>query len=196
MALVVGRWLGVDATQLRHGLAAATGMPGRMERLVFDAVASAAGRAGASRPGHAGGRGRSIVVWHDAYNANPDSMAAALDHVERVGGERWVLVLGDMLELGEASSAEHAAVRRRVAAMQRQGLVKRVAWVGEAMGGPADGAAMRAIAEAVEPGEVVLLKGSRAMRLERVVAGLVERWGEPGSSVDGPGKACGVTLAG
>ncbi len=52
-----------------------------------------------------------VVVVNDAYNANPDSMRAALDAVAamHVTGERWA-VLGGMLELGPDSDAEHAAV--------------------------------------------------------------------------------------
>ncbi|MEO0587650.1 MAG: Mur ligase family protein [Planctomycetota bacterium] len=183
MALVVGRWLGVDATQLRHGLAAAVGMPRRMERLVF------------------GGRPRQVVVWDDAYNANPDSMRHALDHVERLGrgrrserGGRLVVVLGDMLELGATSEAEHAAVRERVAGLMKRGVVDAAHWVGPLMGGAADDGAIEAIVGAIEPGDEVVLKASRDTRLVRVLAGLAERFGAPASSVDGLGSGSGVVL--
>ncbi|MEM0913519.1 MAG: Mur ligase family protein [Planctomycetota bacterium] len=170
MGLVVGRWLGVDSTQLRHGLAGVTGMPGRMERLEFST--------GGPEP---------IIVWHDAYNANPDSMVAALDHVEKLGGSPWRLVLGDMLELGEATAEEHDRVHQRVESMRRREMIASAAWVGDAMGGPSDDAAVWAIADGIEPGERVLLKGSRGMRLERVVERLTARWGEPRSSLDALG---------
>ncbi|MEM6333460.1 MAG: UDP-N-acetylmuramoyl-tripeptide--D-alanyl-D-alanine ligase [Planctomycetota bacterium] len=183
MALVVGRWLGVDATQLRHGLAAAVGMPRRMERLVF------------------GGRAGEVVVWDDAYNANPDSMRHALDHVERLGRggpskrrERLVVVLGDMLELGAGSAAEHAAARARVAGLIERGVVDAAHWVGERMGGAADDGAIEAIVASIEPGDEVVLKASRDTRLVRVVEGLRTRFGVPASSVDGLGTGSGVVL--
>ncbi|MEO0964788.1 MAG: UDP-N-acetylmuramoyl-tripeptide--D-alanyl-D-alanine ligase [Planctomycetota bacterium] len=171
MGLVVGRWLGVDATQLRHGLAAVTGMAGRMERLEFTTDREP------------------IVVWHDAYNANPDSVVAALDYVEALRGSPWLLVMGDMLELGHASANEHDKVHQRVESMRRRLMIERVAWVGDWMGGPSDDASVAAIAAGIGPGDRVLLKGSRGMRLERVVAGLSARWGEPRSSVEGLGTA-------
>ena len=56
----------------------------------------------------------------DAYNANPTSMAAALDSFAHVKAERKMVVLGDMKELGEVSQAEHNSILNRLAELQLQ----------------------------------------------------------------------------
>ena len=58
------------------------------------------------------GRNRLII---DAYNANPTSMAAALDNFARIPDERKMMILGDMFELGDDSAAEHQRVADRAA---------------------------------------------------------------------------------
>jgi UDP-N-acetylmuramoyl-tripeptide--D-alanyl-D-alanine ligase len=110
-----------------------------------------------------------VVVVNDAYNANPDSMRAALDAVAamHVEGERWA-VLGGMLELGPDSDAEHAAVGAYAA---RLGFDHVVA-VGEGARPLADAApgsewvpdtdaAHDLLAARLRDGDVVLLKSSR-----------------------------------
>ncbi|MGW5238987.1 UDP-N-acetylmuramoyl-tripeptide--D-alanyl-D-alanine ligase [Monashia sp. NPDC004114] len=110
-----------------------------------------------------------VVVVNDAYNANPDSMRAALDAVAAMAatGERWA-VLGGMLELGPDSDAEHAAVGAYAA---RLGLDHIVA-VGAGARPIADAApgsewvedsdAAHDLLEArLRPGDIVLLKSSR-----------------------------------
>ena len=56
----------------------------------------------------------------DAYNANPTSMAAALDSFAHVKAERKMVILGDMKELGEVSQAEHNSILNRLAELQLQ----------------------------------------------------------------------------
>jgi UDP-N-acetylmuramoyl-tripeptide--D-alanyl-D-alanine ligase len=110
-----------------------------------------------------------VVVVNDAYNANPDSMRAALDAVAamRTTGQRWA-VLGGMLELGPDSDAEHAGVGEYAAKL---GLDHVVA-VGEGARPIADAfpgsewvvdtdAAHDLVSTRVRPGDVVLLKSSR-----------------------------------
>lgn len=64
-----------------------------------------------------------ISLIRDCYNANPDSVAAALDFVDSVEWpKRKVCVLGSMLELGDSSEAEHRAIGRRVAESTMDGL--------------------------------------------------------------------------
>lgn len=113
------------------------------------------------------GRNRLIV---DAYNANPTSMAAALDNFGRIRSGAKMVILGDMRELGEASDAEHQAVADRIA---RLGC--REAWlVGPNFArtrheGCRTFADVEAVKQALaaEPvaGRLILIKGSNATRL-------------------------------
>jgi UDP-N-acetylmuramoyl-tripeptide--D-alanyl-D-alanine ligase len=122
-----------------------------------------------------------LVVIDDAYNANPESMAAALDALAGVGRDRMVAVLGEMLELGDGSHAAHVEVGRLAAELG----VDRVVAVGAGAAGIAEGAGERGTAvadvdEAVRelsawlaPADVVLVKASRGVRLERVTEALL-----------------------
>ncbi len=123
-----------------------------------------------------------VTVINDAYNANPDSMRAALEALTAVGaGRRTWAVLGRMGELGDEAAAAHAGV---AAAARRLGVDELVA-----VDSPDYGAA-RAVAgidEAAEllraelrPGDVVLVKASRAAGLEKLAAALLAG-AEPGS---------------
>ena len=116
------------------------------------------------------------ILINDCYNANPDSMRAALDDLaaREVAGRR-VAVLGDMRELG-ADAAEH---HREVGEIARKGGVELLIGVGELAPGYGPdlhvthaGAAAQALREALQPGDIVLIKGSRAVRLERVAEDL------------------------
>ena len=121
--------------------------------------------------------GGEIVVINDAYNANPDSMAAALETVAAMPG-RHLAVLGRMHELGDFEAEAHRAAGALAASLGFS-----VVAVGDDPGF-ADGAGEMAdsvadVAAAVEllrativPGDVVLVKASRAAGLESVVAGL------------------------
>jgi UDP-N-acetylmuramoyl-tripeptide--D-alanyl-D-alanine ligase len=122
-----------------------------------------------------------LVVIDDAYNANPESMAAALQALAGVGRDRMVAVLGEMLELGDDSHAAHVEVGRLAAELG----VDRVVAVGAGAAGIAEGAGERGTAvadvdEAVRgltawlaPTDVVLVKASRGVRLERVTEALL-----------------------
>jgi UDP-N-acetylmuramoyl-tripeptide--D-alanyl-D-alanine ligase len=114
------------------------------------------------------------VLIADCYNANPASMAAALRHLVALAGERRpVAVLGDMAELGEAAPEFH----RDVGAMAQQLDVDVIAVgpLARDYGGRwyADRDALLAdLDDLLEPGDAVLVKGSRAMGLEVVVEAL------------------------
>lgn len=106
-----------------------------------------------------------VVVVNDAYNANPDSVRAALDALAaiRTTGRRWA-VLGEMLELGDDSAAEHAGV----GAYAGQLGIDHVVAVGEgarAIGAtdwlPDIDAAYDFLSRRLRPGDVILLKSSR-----------------------------------
>jgi UDP-N-acetylmuramoyl-tripeptide--D-alanyl-D-alanine ligase len=121
-----------------------------------------------------------VLVINDAYNANPLSMLAALDHLtERAQGRRRVAVLGDMAELGPDAPAYH----REIGEALRAAGVEEVIAVGALAAGYLEGGAHGKTAEgpdeAVEllravlrPGDVVLVKGSRAVGLESVAQNL------------------------
>jgi UDP-N-acetylmuramoyl-tripeptide--D-alanyl-D-alanine ligase len=121
------------------------------------------------------------VLIVDAYNANPTSMAAALENFSNVSADCKVALLGDMLELGEESLAEHVAVIRSACS---RGL-NRVCFVGKefkAASSEVEGdilsdarffetsAELAAyLAEEQLSGATVLIKGSRGTRMENVI---------------------------
>jgi UDP-N-acetylmuramoyl-tripeptide--D-alanyl-D-alanine ligase len=115
------------------------------------------------------------LLINDAWNANPVAMQAALEHlVERADGRRTVVVLGDMAELGADGPRHHAEVAREI---DRLGIdvVVGVGELSRVYGGEwaADAAAAAALARnIVEPGDAVLVKGSRAVGLEIVADAL------------------------
>jgi UDP-N-acetylmuramoyl-tripeptide--D-alanyl-D-alanine ligase len=112
-----------------------------------------------------------ILLVNDCYNANPVSMRAALDHLSTLPAKRRIAVLGEMRELGPDAVAYH----RETGAHARQLEIGPIIGVGELAHEYAPDAwaedAERAIplVEAlVEPGDVLLVKGSRAIGLELV----------------------------
>ena len=127
-----------------------------------------------------------VLILNDAYNANPESMRAALETLAWIGRDRpgrtWA-VLGPMAELGDIATAEHETVGRLAAQLK----VGRLVAVGEpaqpiARGASAAGldavcvpdteAAITLLREQVRPGDVVLVKASRSASLERVAVAL------------------------
>jgi len=123
--------------------------------------------------------GRFTVV-NDAYNANPQSVAGALETVAAMPG-RHVAVLGEMAELGPVAAEEHARVGRLV---RELGFISLVA-VGSPYGLAAAAgdiaieaedadAAYDAVSATVDQGDVVLVKASRAVGLEHLAARLIE----------------------
>ncbi|WP_460370276.1 UDP-N-acetylmuramoyl-tripeptide--D-alanyl-D-alanine ligase, partial [Actinocorallia lasiicapitis] len=130
-----------------------------------------------------------VTIINDAYNANPESMRAALDTLVRMSeGKRAFAVLGHMAELGTASVAEHEKIGQHAA---RSGVVCLIAvgpaaapllegaeqvgsWNGECVQVDDVGSAATALRSRLRPQDVVLLKGSRVAGLERVARALVE----------------------
>jgi UDP-N-acetylmuramoyl-tripeptide--D-alanyl-D-alanine ligase len=121
-----------------------------------------------------------IVLVNDCYNANPVSMRAALDHLASLEAERSVAVLGEMGELGPDSPSFH----REVGEHARVAGIDFVVGVGapardydpdELVADPGEAAEL--LAARLEPGDVVLVKGSRSAGLEAVaeqLPGLME----------------------
>jgi len=135
-------------------------------------------------------RADGLTVVNDAYNANPESVDAALRALTAMAaGRRTWAVLGEMLELGAASTAEHEAVGRLARSLGVDRLVvvgdgARAVHAGAVADGAVDGegsvhvpdvaAALALLRPQLGAGDVVLVKASRGAGLERVAAGLLE----------------------
>ena len=130
---------------------------------------------GASRIELSGLRGEEIalanggVLINDCWNANPASMRAALAELAKRNGGRRIAVLGGMAELGPDGSRYHREIGELLVPLDHVIAVGELArgygtgeWVQDA-----DEAAKR-LAELLQPGDVVLVKGSRSVGLERV----------------------------
>jgi UDP-N-acetylmuramoyl-tripeptide--D-alanyl-D-alanine ligase len=131
-----------------------------------------------------------LRLLDDTYNANPDSVRAALAALAAgAGAARRVVVLGDMLELGPISESAHREVGRAVAASGAAEFIGVGRWAQAAVeaarrGGLAESHHVSTFEDTVAlllkrlaPGDAVLVKGSRGMRMERVVDALVARFG-------------------
>jgi UDP-N-acetylmuramoyl-tripeptide--D-alanyl-D-alanine ligase len=138
-------------------------------------------------------RGDGVTVINDAYNANPESVRAALHALRHLAQDgRGFAILGHMAELGEVSRASHEDIGELAARAGLAGLIavgeeaapilagaRRVrSWTGEALAVPDGTAALDALANQLKPGDVVLVKASRAARLEGVAA-LLARGDDP-----------------
>ncbi|MDI1290817.1 MAG: UDP-N-acetylmuramoyl-tripeptide--D-alanyl-D-alanine ligase, partial [bacterium] len=173
-AVAVARRLGISDGAIVAGLAGAKGPPMRMER------------------SEVGG----VTFINDAYNANPDSMLRSLDTFFAIAAEagalRAVLVLGDMLELGGQAAALHREVLRAAHGhVVRSPVPVQTVLVGSLMAEAAtelsdapvmrlaktDGQGASAAAEMLNPGDCVLLKGSRGTAVDRVLEAFRERIG-------------------
>ncbi len=141
---------------------------------------------GRSQLGLLSWRGHSVTLIDDTYNANPDSVRAAIDVLAELPGPRW-LVLGDMGEVGDQGPAFHAevgayAAERGVDTLWTAGtLAQHARQAFDAAGAGAgchftDAAALSAALEAGSvsppPMQALLVKGSRFMRMEGVIATL------------------------
>ncbi|MBC7834398.1 MAG: UDP-N-acetylmuramoyl-tripeptide--D-alanyl-D-alanine ligase [Phycisphaerales bacterium] len=171
-ALAVARRLGISEGVIGDALAAATAPAMRLERVNICG----------------------IEVINDAYNANPESTIAAVRTLASLGAnaKRRIAVLGDMLELGAAAPDAHREVAQ---AVLDAGNIDKVVIVGHlglytaerlardwaygryVLESDLDAGQAKNVAALFEPGDLVLLKGSRRMRLERVLEALRERVG-------------------
>jgi UDP-N-acetylmuramoyl-tripeptide--D-alanyl-D-alanine ligase len=168
-AAAVGFSLGQSAGQIAQGLYGFAGIKGRFTVL--------------NLPG-------GITLVDDTYNANPSSLKAALESARLLAGRdgRMIVGLGEMLELGKEASKAHLDAGRQVAEAGAYALVAMGGRAGEmirgavAAGIPAfharevstHGEMTEEIRGRILRGDVILLKGSRRMHLERVVDGLKE----------------------
>lgn len=121
--------------------------------------------------------GNGIVLVNDCYNANPVSMRAALSHLASLGEGRRIAVLGEMAELGAGAADYH----REIGASARAAGIDLLVGVGEPardydpdelVGDPEEAAEL--LVAQLEPGDTVLVKGSRSAGLEAVAEELKE----------------------
>lgn len=158
-AIAVGWELGLKPSELKEGIAAFT--PGAM-RLEIQKYGD-------------------YTVINDVYNASPLSMAAALDTLAAIGKGRKLAVLGDMLELGDAAIEAHRRIGRHAAAQGVEiiltigELARHIAEAGREQGikitqsfaGHKE--AIAALRSIIKPGDYILLKGSRGMKMETML---------------------------
>ncbi len=136
-------------------------------------------------------RADGLIVVNDAYNANPDSMEAAIDALVTIGGRRarrTVAVLGEMKELGDAALDAHREVGRLAAEAGvdvvvavgepargiAEGATAAAGWRGEAVLTAGRDEALAWVRENVAAEDVVLVKASRGAALEAIADGLLE----------------------
>ena len=160
-AIGVARYLGVPVSCIQEGLAGMTASFGRSE--ILKGV---------------------VTVVQDCYNANPDSVLASVRMVSSMPtGGRRILVLGDMLELGEESPGAHASLADwldRVEAEriflfgpEMKAAFNAMSHRGSAVFHTTDFQELKtAVMDYIAAGDLVLLKGSRGMELERLTDGL------------------------
>ncbi len=128
-----------------------------------------------------------VTVINDAYNANPEATRAALSALTAMAhGRRAFAVLGHMAELGAQAEELHEQAGRQAARAGLAGLIvvgeqaapmlagarADPSWRGELLQVPDAAAALAAVSERVRPGDMVLVKASRAVSLERVALAL------------------------
>jgi UDP-N-acetylmuramoyl-tripeptide--D-alanyl-D-alanine ligase len=134
-----------------------------------------------------------VTVVNDAYNASPDSMAAALKTLAQIAppGGRTVAVLGEMTELGDLAPEEHDAIGLLAVRLNVRQLIvvgegaRRIhlsasaegSWDGESLFAPTIEEAEALLAAIIEPGDTVLVKSSNAAGLRHLGDRLGERWG-------------------
>lgn len=161
--------LGVSLEEITLGLEAFCPLKGRMEVI----------RAG------------DITIIDDTYNANPDSVASAIRTLASMNGSggRKVVILGDMLELGDFTAKAHREAGKRAAEAGAEVVIGIGSNAGEVAEGAVDGgltvsgvfgfndkaAVMCVIGDILKEGDTVLVKGSRGSRLEELVANLRSR---------------------
>jgi len=174
-AVAVARRLGLDHDEIAKGLASAAPAEMRLSRRTVDG----------------------IDVFNDAYNASPESMAAAIRTFAALtpAAKRRVMILGDMLELGAHGPQAHEEIGRLLCDVCRPDWLVTVGSLalliadqltGEGVArsrlqmlSTLDDAQAAKIAEKLQDGDAVLIKGSRRMGLERVVKAIEKRRRSP-----------------
>jgi UDP-N-acetylmuramoyl-tripeptide--D-alanyl-D-alanine ligase len=156
--------LGCDTAQIREGLERFT--PTKMRLQVLDTPLG-------------------FKVINDAYNANPDSMKRAIDELVRLkGGGKAIAVLGDMLELGEASEYEHREIGKYLSVSGVDDVITYGKYAANILDGASNSTncfhakthqdAAKILIDTAKPNDLVLVKGSRGSTMEQVIKRLFE----------------------
>lgn len=166
-AIWLGFYFGLQEDEIQRGLA--TFHPSKMRLEIHEA--------------------NGITVINDAYNASPDSMKAALTVLNQMEGARKIAVLGNIFEMGSFSEAGH----RAVGAYAAQGNIDVIItvgdlaqWINEEIKAYEDHGkilhsfsnnqeAIAFLRDFIKPQDVVLIKGSRGMKMEEIVQEILER---------------------
>lgn len=171
-AVAVARTLGVSDKQIIRGLASATGPEMRLQRIEADG----------------------IRILNDAYNANPASMKAAIETLASLpAAGRKIAILGDMRELGDSSVQCHRDIGRFVAEKCSPDMLICIGPASQTILSEAlkfglasnravhfsDAASAAAIASRLAPGDLVLLKASRAIGLETIAKSILAAGARP-----------------
>jgi len=173
-ASAVGLTLGVPAKKIQAALSSFTSASKRMQLVQING----------------------LTVLNDTYNSNPDSALAALGVLGRVkSAGKKVAVLADMLELGDNAVREHQRIGAAVGASGATHLLGFGPLTQNTVNAATTefkkhyeqkAALSEQLAQLLAPGDVVLVKGSRGMKMEEVVAFITERFKQP---QDRPGQA-------
>jgi UDP-N-acetylmuramoyl-tripeptide--D-alanyl-D-alanine ligase len=149
--------LGISPDEVKQGLEAFTGVPMRLEIRSFSGA----------------------LVINDVYNANPSSMEEALKELVRLKKGRTIAVLGDMLELGTYAEDAHRGLVNRMNELQIDFLIAvgpemqkaSAAFSGVCHQAASSDEARSLLLGMVNEDDTILIKGSRGIRMEKVLAG-------------------------
>ncbi len=160
-AIAIGRWMKVPELDIVEGLKSSTAPDMRMEKKTIGP----------------------ITLINDAYNANPTSVRAAIATLKEIEWKaRKIAVLGEMRELGDTASAAH----QQIFELTRNADLDEIYFVGKSYefvnksrpgAWLADADAAAIIAEKLLPGDLVLIKASRGIRLEKLESTIMKRFG-------------------
>lgn len=167
-AAAVGHSFGQSASSIAESLSTVAPPPQRGEILHFK---------------------KGLTVINDSYNSNPTALLSMVQTlVEGAGAARKIVIAGEMLELGAKQSEIHIETGKEIAGMGIDLLIG-VRGLGKELVDGAKGAGLQNaifienselageyLADEIEPGDVVLIKGSRGVRTEKVVEKLLERF--------------------
>ena len=168
-AIAVARLFGMEAGEIRKGLISFKPSKMRMDIINLS---------------------RGVKLINDVYNANPESMKAAIDVLQGLkSGGRSICILGDMLELGDFSAKEHYKIGTYAASSGVDVLIAAGSFSGDMKRGalasgmnctniyafPTAEEVIASLEGIIKPGDSVLLKGSRRMKMECIVDYLRER---------------------